>query len=81
MLTAEDPVCGSLLALNATSEEQILESPGFGSGRYPLGLHCHWTVAGQQWTDRVSLRLIAMDLENSTRSAGRTGEECEMLWF
>jgi cubilin len=64
--TAEDPLCGSLLPLNATTEEQIIESPGFGSD-YPRGITCRWTVAAPTLTDRVSLRVITMELENSTR--------------
>ena len=63
--TAEDPLCGSLLPLNVTTEEGILESPGYGS-TYPLGVTCRWTLAAPDWYDRISIRVITMDLENST---------------
>ena len=66
VLTAEEPLCGSLLPLNATSEEEVLESPGFGSG-YPLGITCRWTLAASNWWDRISVRVISIHLENSTR--------------
>ena len=63
--TAEDPLCGSLVPLNVTSEEEILQSPGYGSA-YPLGVTCQWVLAGPDWYERILIRVITMDLENST---------------
>ena len=63
--TAEDPLCGSLIPLNVTSEEEILQSPGFGSA-YPLGITCRWVLAAPSWYERISIRVISMGLENST---------------
>ena len=65
MATAEDPLCGSLVPLNVTSEEEILQSPEYGSV-YPLGITCQWVLAAPSWYERISIRVITMGLENST---------------
>ena len=68
VFTAEDPVCGSLLPLNATNVTQVIQSPNFGPGNlYPLGVNCEWILdSGSRW-DRVSLKVVQMDLEESER--------------
>ena len=81
VFTAEDPICGSLVPLNATNITQVtfieqweinmsshlqtLTSPGHGSGHYPAGLSCEWILDSVAPHARISIKVTEMDLEDS----------------
>ena len=66
VLSAEDPICGSHVAINATNQTQTLQSPNFGSS-YPLGVSCQWLITSPSAYDRLSFRVTDMNLEDSAR--------------
>ena len=66
VFTAEDPVCGSRLALNATNDTQTIQSPNFGPGNlYPLGVNCEWILDTGNRQNRISVKVVEMDLEDT----------------
>ena len=68
VFTAEDPVCGSRLALNVTNTTQTLQSPNFGPGNlYPLGVNCEWILDSGSRLDRILVSVVDLDLEQSER--------------
>ena len=68
VFTAEDPVCGSRLALNATNITQTLQSPNFGPGQlYPLGVNCEWILDSGSRLERISVAVVELDLEETER--------------
>ena len=66
VLTAEDPICGSHVPINATNDTQIIESPNFDNN-YPLGVTCQWVIDSPGIYDRLSFKVTEMNLEDSTR--------------
>ena len=66
VFTAQDPICGSHVPLNATNETQIIQSPNFGTN-YPLGVTCQWIIDSPGYYDRLSFKVTDMNIEDSTR--------------